>query len=184
MTNRAPPVHSGLRPAHRQRPVAGPEPDGAESARLKGPDDRAIPVLVNHNQDRKIGARSMTSMSPRTWSAGRDVRDFYFASVELDDPPGWLKVGECSILGTHGVADAGRQRYDRLLREPHPRSRLILPPSVAPAEAARTSGPPHAPSLAGGGRYWRSRPAAGENILNPTGAVLRRPGIGQVLGNR
>jgi hypothetical protein len=60
---------------------------GALRDRIKR--DQPIPVVVDHDESRPVGyVRELFVASD---VAGGIVQDWYFASVELDAAPGWLK---------------------------------------------------------------------------------------------
>jgi hypothetical protein len=65
--------------------------------------DETTPVLVNHDPGRRVGTVREIYIAPTV--DGGVVRDWYFASVRLDDPPDWL--------ARNGAVSWGTRRFRR-----------------------------------------------------------------------
>jgi hypothetical protein len=138
--------------------------------------DEPTPVFVDHDRGRPIGRVREIFIAPDV-NAGV-LRDWYFASTEIPDPPAWLKVGGAvswsySAMRTQQVGETKRV-LRALLNEIS-----VLSPSTAPAESlarvAWVGSPTAVPSS--------DRAAVGEVIYH-SGERLVRYGCGQVLGVR
>ena len=132
--------------------------------------DQAIPVLVDpvlvdHDPSREVGYVLETFVAP-DYKGG----DWYWASVEITDPPGWLKRNGGVSWSHNPLRELDVDGTTRLLRGIiHEVS--ILSPNVKPAEPrARVE--------------WIGEPVTtvGEVIRHPPGTKFVRRGIGQVLG--
>jgi hypothetical protein len=143
-------------------------------------DDETTRVLVNHDPGRQVGTVREIYIAPTV--DGGVVRDWYFASVRLDDPPDWLARHGAVSWGYKALQTQDVKGSLRLLRALITEV-SILSPSTAPAESlarvclvGETSSPAARPS---------DRLAAGDEVIrHPQGVLLRRPGIGQVIGTR
>ena len=135
-----------------------------------------VPVRIDHEDGREI--RRVLSLVEFDDTDGR----WCFARCAIDQAPGWLRRGTAASMswcktGIVREMPGGWTQHTR----GHVTEVSILSPSVPPFEAGakvvlleRTS--PAAPTTS-------DRRTAGELVL-PAGAILYRPGIGQVLGVR
>ena len=138
--------------------------------------DEPIPVLVDHLAERQVGTVREIFIAPDV--VGGVVQDWYMASVELPDPPGWLKRNGGVSWSYNKLQTQDVNGSTRLLRGIiHEVS--ILSPSVEPAEPrARVAWVGESPAA----RTTSTR-AAGE-VFYGDGTTITRHGIGQVLGVR
>ena len=134
-----------------------------------------IPLLVDHEDDQRIG--TVHELVRIEWLDG----PWLCARATVDEAPGWLRTRTKASFGfiahntrTYSEGDliAGALVREITVLSPgrkpaEPCAEVLLLRQVSPATEATSD-------LA----------VAGENLRDPTGAVLRRPGIGQVLGIR
>ena len=130
-----------------------------------------LPVVVDH--EHQVGTVREIFTAPDVLY-GRNVTDFYFASVELSDPPTWLRR-------SGGVSWSYRALHTREVGESTVLARglidevSLLSPSVQPAE-------PFATVSWVGEEEPASRTATGEVIHHPPGGSLVRRHYGHVTG--
>ena len=133
--------------------------------------DEPIPVVVDHDLDRQIG----TVRSIDVWDdvmPGAFVAPWFFAHVDLEDPPEWLKRGggvSWSHRNVHSMEIAGTT----LLRSAIIDEVSILTPSTQPAEPLA--------QVWYVGEEQTSRAEAGEII---GGQRIVRHNSGKILGVR
>ena len=135
-----------------------------------------IPLLVNHDPDRRIG--TVHELARMGWTDGPWV----VARATVDDAPAWLRTQRKASFGFIPHSTRTYSNGD-LIAGALVREVTVLSPGRKPAEPCADVPLLRQVSPAAEG-VASSLAAAGENIVNPTGAVLRRPGIGQVLGIR
>lgn len=130
--------------------------------------DQEIPVVVDHDMSRQVGRVREIFVAP-DYQGG----DWYWASVELTGPPGWLRRDGAVSWSHVPLREQDVNGTTRLLRG-IVKEISILSPSVQPAEPrARVE--------------WIGEPvkrSAGEVIHHPPGTKQVRRGLGQVLGVR
>ena len=131
--------------------------------------DQEIPVVVDHDMSRQVGTVRELFVAP-DYQGG----DWYWASVELTDPPGWLKRDGAVSWSHVPLREQDVNGTTRLLRGIIKEISILSPTVQAAEPRARVE--------------WIGEPvtkrSAGEVIQHPPGALIRRPGIGQVLGVR
>jgi hypothetical protein len=138
-------------------------------------------LLVNHDRTREVGSVLELLELPDTdgnWLAAR---------CRVDAPPTWLEQGKTKASFSYAVARSQRiGGWVRVLRGVLNEVSLLAP-GVAPAESRAKvvllrEAPGGSMSLPAAG-LSSDRPAVGEQIIYG-GGLLRRPGIGNILGVR
>lgn len=134
----------------------------------------APPVLVDHDYDRPIGQVLGLFEAPDTDG------HWLWARCRIDQPPDWLKKGTKASIGYKALFRGGMGEWSwihrGLLTEVS-----ILSPGVQPAEPlAHVALLERAASPAAG----TDRPVVGDTVIYHPPGVLRRPGIGRVIGVR
>jgi hypothetical protein len=139
--------------------------------------DNSVPVVVDHDMNRQIGVVRGIHVYPAVLPGGK-VSDWYHASVELNDVPGWLRRDGSVSWGhrcLHEMELAGVNLLKRALID----EISVLTPARQPKEPLARVCWVGEPSAA---RTSSDRPTDGEVFHG--GGLIRRPGIGQVLGVR
>ncbi|HUP50872.1 MAG TPA: hypothetical protein VM198_00245 [Longimicrobiales bacterium] len=133
--------------------------------------DEPIPVLVDHDPDRRVGTVRELYIAPDV-VAGL-VQEWYFASVELDAPPGWLKRNGGVSWACRSLQAQDVRGSTRLLRGLIDEV-SVLSPSVRRAEgraAVAWVGEREVSSAAGPSA---DRSAAGEEVIYHEPVLVRR----------
>ena len=127
--------------------------------------DEPTPVVINHDMDRQVGTVREIYTAPSV--DGGHVRDWFYASCEITDPPGWLKVNggvswsyrtlqRQDVNGTERLLRALIDEISILTPSTRPAEPLARGCSSSPQPRRRRSRPPIAPSPA---RSSTTRPA-------------------------
>lgn len=139
---------------------------------------KPTPVVIDHDEDRVIGYVKNTWVS-KDVDFGTRVRNWWFAGVELDEHPEWLKRGSAVSWCYHPLhtyqpwGDGPEVMTSALLREIS-----VLSPGVEPAEKlARVAYVKELPAELPAAR----KPEPEGEVVFGYGELLRRPNIGQIL---
>jgi hypothetical protein len=142
--------------------------------------DEPTPVFINHDRGRPIG-RVREIFIAADVNAGV-VRDWYFASAEIPDPPAWLKVSGAVSWSYFALRTQQVGETTRILRALISEI-SILSPATRPAKTLARVAWIGSPAAAPSSDRAAVGAAVGGEIIHG-GGLLRRPGIGRVLGVR
>lgn len=147
-----------------------------EAGALKfAPAVTAVPLLVDHDSERRIG--TVFELVRVEWLDG----PWLCARATVDHAPAWLRTRTKASFGF--VPHNTRTYANDLIAGALVREVTVLSPGRKPAEpCAEVLLLRHVSPAAEVGAA--SVAAAGENTPDPTGRVLRRPGIGTVIAIR
>jgi hypothetical protein len=144
------------------------------------PKETDVPLVVDHDYSREIGR--VMSLDALQWVDGR----WWTAHVTVTDKPPWLKRGtgasfeskpldKMDINGWTYVRNAIVREVTVTSPDYEPRDPGARVLALHPTETTAGSSPPSPPATSARAR---------ETYYDPPGTILRRPGIGQVLGVR
>jgi hypothetical protein len=135
--------------------------------------DQPIPVLVDHDMSRQVGTVREIFVAPDI-TYGGVVQDWYFASVEIAEPPGWLKFNGGVSWSHVPLRTQDVNGSTRLLRGIISEV-SVLSPSVKPAEGFAC--------VAWVGEKERAS-SREQVIVHEPGVLVRRLNTGYVIGVR
>ena len=141
--------------------------------------DEPTPVVIDHDEQRVVGhVKNLYVWDDCDY--GTRVRKWHFAACELDEKPDWLKRGTGVSWSYHPLHEYAANKGTQVMTSCLIREVSLLSPAETPKEPlARVAYVKETPGI----QRHTEEPQAGEVVFGH-GELLRRPGIGTLLGIR